>query len=153
MASVYSDGRVTWQVTITYGQGKRCRSFRYEVAALSSLDAMSEICMTDTHEEREQKHGFVDEVTISCASGRTPGEDLTARQQATLEAIIRHHDVHGYSPTVRELGRAIDVPSTNGVVDHLRALERKGWIERTPGEHRAIRVLHYPSVDQIGEAA
>lgn len=68
---------------------------------------------------------------------------LTERQRFVLQQIIRLMDEKGYPPTFRELGDAIGVKSTNGVSDHLRALERKGFIETgdTPGRTRAIRLL------------
>jgi repressor LexA len=36
----------------------------------------------------------------------------------------------GYPPTLREIGARMGIRSTNGVNDHLRALERKGYLTR-----------------------
>ncbi|MCS6799798.1 MAG: transcriptional repressor LexA [Myxococcota bacterium] len=64
---------------------------------------------------------------------------LTPRQRVVLE-IIRHHvEVHGYPPTLREIGRQLGIRSTNAVNDHLRALERKGYLERDDMKSRALR--------------
>jgi repressor LexA len=45
-----------------------------------------------------------------------------------------------YSPTVREIARAMSIKSPNGVVVHLEALEKKGWIRRRPNSSRGIEV-------------
>jgi repressor LexA len=43
---------------------------------------------------------------------------------------------------MREIGKRFEIASTNGVNDHLRAIERKGWIQKGKGKaSRAIRVL------------
>lgn len=47
----------------------------------------------------------------------------------------------GYPPTVRELCVATGIRSYNGVHSHLVALERKGYLKRTPGASRGLLVL------------
>lgn len=66
---------------------------------------------------------------------------LTRRQQALLTAILDHDRAHGRPPTIREIGDAVGISSTNGVTDHLKALERKGYIERGDNQSRALRPL------------
>ena len=46
---------------------------------------------------------------------------------------------HGYPPTLREIGARMGIRSTNGVNDHLRALERKGYLTREDMKSRALR--------------
>lgn len=65
--------------------------------------------------------------------------DLTDRQYSILKFICRTIDEMVRPPTVREIGREFSIGSTKGVVDHLSALERKGWITREPGQARAIK--------------
>ncbi len=66
---------------------------------------------------------------------------LTARQRQVYE-YIREKILHrGYGPTVREIGEQFSIRSPNGVVCHLRALERKGLISRQPNKSRAIELL------------
>lgn len=60
------------------------------------------------------------------------GEDLTPRQWSTLRAIVVSIVTRGMPPTLRELGDELGIGSTNGVADHLEALERKGYVERRP---------------------
>lgn len=69
-------------------------------------------------------------------------EDLTARQQQILEFIASAVDQRGIAPTFREMGDALGIRSTNGVADHVKALERKGYIERPGGRGsaRSIRL-------------
>jgi predicted transcriptional regulator len=56
--------------------------------------------------------------------------DLTSTQRTVLDAFATFERVHGRAPTLRELLAAIGRPdgSTNGIMDHLRALERKGMM-------------------------
>jgi SOS-response transcriptional repressor LexA len=63
---------------------------------------------------------------------------LTKRQQEVLNAIVDFIEGHGYPPTVRELGDVVGIGSTNGVSDHLRALERKGHLRIEPYIHRGL---------------
>lgn len=64
-------------------------------------------------------------------------ERLTARQQEVLDIIRNFIGLHGYPPTVRELGEVLKM-GPRAVHDHLKALERKGHIEREEGLPRAI---------------
>ncbi len=57
--------------------------------------------------------------------------DVTTRQLAVLRVIEHHRRTKGYPPTIREIGDALAINSTNGVADHLRALERKKLVSRS----------------------
>lgn len=63
---------------------------------------------------------------------------LTDRQLEVLRFIARQIEECGYPPTIREIGEALDIRSTNGVNDHLKALERKGYLTRDPVKSRAL---------------
>src|SRR5512140_3482052 len=63
---------------------------------------------------------------------------LTERQLEVLRFIARQIDDAGYPPTIREIGEGLDIRSTNGVNDHLKALERKGYLSRDPVKSRAL---------------
>jgi repressor LexA len=65
---------------------------------------------------------------------------LTDRQQELLDLVVAHSKMYG--PTVRELCAAANIVSPNGVVCHLKALERKGYIRRTPNKARALEVVN-----------
>jgi repressor LexA len=71
-------------------------------------------------------------------------DQLTPRQREIYRFIRQHWQEHGYVPTVREIAEHFGIRSPNGVVGHLRALERKGLILRQPGHARAIVLRHEP---------
>jgi len=64
---------------------------------------------------------------------------LTGRQQMVLDYIKASIEERGYPPTLREIGSFMGIRSTNGVNDHLRALERKGYLAREDMKSRALR--------------
>jgi len=63
---------------------------------------------------------------------------LTDRQLEVLRFIVQQIEDDGYPPTIREIGEALDIRSTNGVNDHLKALEKKGYLTRDPVKSRAL---------------
>src|SRR3954449_3544876 len=66
-------------------------------------------------------------------------QGLTDRQQQVLGYIRQSIHERGYPPTLREIGAHMGIRSTNGVNDHLRALERKGYLTREDMKSRALR--------------
>jgi repressor LexA len=66
-------------------------------------------------------------------------QGLTDRQQQVLHYIKQSITDRGYPPTLREIGAHMGIRSTNGVNDHLRALERKGYLTREDMKSRALR--------------
>src|SRR5512146_3165105 len=68
-------------------------------------------------------------------------QGLTRRQEQTLEFIRRSIEQRGYPPTLREIGEYMGIRSTNGVNDHLRALERKGYLTREDMKSRALKLV------------
>jgi len=68
------------------------------------------------------------------------GNQLTIRQQAIYEFIRDLIQRRGFGPTIREIADAFDIRSPNGVVCHLRALEKKGLIIRNEFKARAIEL-------------
>jgi repressor LexA len=70
-----------------------------------------------------------------------PSGDLTERQREVLDFISGSINRCGYPPTLREIGSHFGIRSTNGVNDHLRALEKKGYLQREDLKSRALRPL------------
>lgn len=62
----------------------------------------------------------------------------TARQLEVLQAIARLTRELGFPPTFRELGESLGIESGNGIVDHLNALERHGWVTRMRRTARSL---------------
>jgi repressor LexA len=65
---------------------------------------------------------------------------MTARQQQALDIIRRSYDERGEAPTIREIGKEMGIRSPEGVVGHLRALQRQGYITRHGRRARGIRL-------------
>jgi repressor LexA len=65
-------------------------------------------------------------------------DDITDRQKEILNYIVRTSEERGYPPTIREIGEEMDIRSTNGVNDHLKALERKGFLTRGEQQSRSL---------------
>jgi repressor LexA len=61
---------------------------------------------------------------------------LTERQKSVLKAIEAFILEHGYSPTIRQLGKLLHIVSPSAVFKHVRSLERKGYLERMEGDLR-----------------
>lgn len=74
---------------------------------------------------------------------------MTRRQQMVLDFIKSSIDERGYPPTLREIGRHMGIPSTNAVNDHLRALERKGYLARDHMKSRALRPTDAQSFETV----
>jgi repressor LexA len=68
---------------------------------------------------------------------------LTERQKHIYDFIRDKIDGRGYGPTVREIGLAFDIKSPNGVMCHLKALEKKGLILREGFSARAIQLIDH----------
>jgi len=71
-------------------------------------------------------------------------DQLTKRQRLVYEFIRDKIRGRGYGPTVREIGLQFDISSPNGVMCHLKALEKKGLITREPNMSRAIQLAAEP---------
>src|SRR5512146_1875820 len=66
-------------------------------------------------------------------------EALTQRQREILDFISASIVERGFPPTLREIGEHFNIRSTNGVNDHLKALEKKGHLRREDLKSRAMR--------------
>jgi repressor LexA len=64
---------------------------------------------------------------------------LTARQRQIYDFLLRSIREQGYAPSIPEIGARFNIASTNGVSDHLKALEKKGYIRRAG--KRAIEIF------------
>jgi repressor LexA len=65
---------------------------------------------------------------------------LTARQSQILMLIVQAITGTGRPPTRAEIAQALGFRSANAAEDHLRALERKGYIQLTAGTSRGIQL-------------
>lgn len=65
---------------------------------------------------------------------------LTHRQRAIYDFVVRQVRRNGIPPTLMEIADAFGLSSAAGVADHLKAIERKGYIRRRPGASRGIEL-------------
>jgi repressor LexA len=73
---------------------------------------------------------------------------LTQRQKEIYEFIRQKIDARGYGPTVREIGLGFGIRSPNGVMCHLKALEKKGLIIRQSRSARAVQLVDHRPASQ-----
>lgn len=66
--------------------------------------------------------------------------ELTAKQREVLDFVRSFTAEHGVPPTVREIGARFRI-TPRAAFDHLRALERKGALQRRPSARRTSRAL------------
>ncbi|MEQ9366994.1 MAG: transcriptional repressor LexA [Leptospirales bacterium] len=67
-------------------------------------------------------------------------KDLTGKQQSILEYIESYISGQGYPPTIREIGEQFSI-TAKGAYDHLKAIEKKGYIKCEKNRSRAIELL------------
>lgn len=77
-------------------------------------------------------------------------DQLTDRQRDVYDFIRDKIVNRGYGPTVREIGEQFEIRSPNGVMCHLKALEKKGLIKRSPNKSRAIELTRVASREPVG---
>jgi repressor LexA len=73
---------------------------------------------------------------------------LTKRQKAVYDFIRDKIRNRGYGPTVREIGDEFNIRSPNGVMCHLKAIEKKGLITREKNLSRAINLVREPAEER-----
>jgi len=65
-------------------------------------------------------------------------EELTRKQKEILEFIKKTMFKKGVSPTFREIMQFFGFKSIKTVQDHIKALEKKGYIKKDPNKSRSI---------------
>ncbi|MBM4034192.1 MAG: hypothetical protein FJ291_20770 [Planctomycetes bacterium] len=70
---------------------------------------------------------------------------LTVQQERVLAFLEGYVGEHGFPPTLREIGEAIGLSNVSAVRGHVAALERKGYIARTPQKARSVSLIPSPS--------
>jgi len=75
---------------------------------------------------------------------------LTTRQKSIYEFLSITIREKGYAPSIPEIGQRFKINSTRGVFDHLKALERKGYIKRVG--KRAIEIISPSGRSALPEA-
>lgn len=68
-------------------------------------------------------------------------EELTDRQKDILQTIKKFIAKHGYPPTVREIGKELNLRSPATIHFHLKKIEEKGYIRKLDSKNRTIELL------------
>lgn len=66
--------------------------------------------------------------------------ELTEKQNAILSFIQQYLQAQGYPPTIREIARKFEI-TAKGAYDHMKALEKKGYIKTEKNRSRAMEIL------------
>ena len=74
-----------------------------------------------------------------------PKGKLSKRQAAIYDYICPYTDQHGYPPSVREIGTAVNLASPSTVHMHLKVLEQFGLIDRDPKKPRTMKIVSQAS--------
>lgn len=78
-------------------------------------------------------------------------EKLTKRQNDVLTFVKTYIVTHGYPPTVREIGKALNISSPATIHAHLTNLENKGFIKKDGCKNRAIELLVTNEFDKTND--
>jgi repressor LexA len=88
---------------------------------------------------------------------------ITERRQQILEWLAKFQARKGFPPSVREIGEALGLASAGSLHKHLQALEKGGYLERSPGKKRTWSVTNKawdligrptpPSIPLVGQIA
>lgn len=125
-------------------QGVKASGSRKKAAARPGLKAARG--STAARSVAALQGGLLESLSGRSAEAATEGDDAPTERQMEIYAFIRDKiHTRGYGPTVREIGAAFKIRSPNGVVCHLKALERKGLITRGRNMSRAIELVAEPA--------
>ena len=80
--------------------------------------------------------------------------NLTAQQIKVFDVIKESMQNNGYPPTRAEIARILDFKSVNAAESHIKALVKKGAIEKVPGSSRGIKLIEEASgIPLVGSVA
>jgi repressor LexA len=68
-------------------------------------------------------------------------KEPTKRQKQVMEFIIKHQQMYGVTPTLREIAKAFKFRSMTSAVDHIRLLRNKGLVDTQPLRARSIHIV------------
>jgi repressor LexA len=73
----------------------------------------------------------------------TPRPPLTRIEEELYRFLIDFLTEHTYQPSVREIGRALKIPSTKSVADLLSSLAKKGYVRKEHGRSRGVSLVGF----------
>jgi len=75
---------------------------------------------------------------------------MTRKQREVYDFICNTIVAQGFPPTVREIGENFSI-SVKGAYDHLKAIERKGYIRCSSSKSRAIEIMNLEDVPAMAQ--
>ena len=79
---------------------------------------------------------------------------MTSQQIKVFDVIKNHLTINGYPPTRAEIAKTLNFKSVNAAESHIKALVKKGVIEKVPGSSRGIRLVEdLAGIPLIGSVA
>ncbi|MCB1141893.1 MAG: transcriptional repressor LexA [Leptospiraceae bacterium] len=75
-------------------------------------------------------------------------KELTEKQETVLKFITESIKEKGYPPTIREIADEFEI-TAKGAYDHLKAIEKKGFIKTNKNQSRAIELLRHSAEDGL----
>ena len=75
----------------------------------------------------------------------------TKKQTALLNFIEKFTEENNYSPSYREIQRALKLNSVSAVAEHISNCEKAGFLEKVPHEARSLRVIHHDAHPETTE--
>lgn len=68
-------------------------------------------------------------------------EDLNSSEQKTLDYIKWYMGLNGFSPSISDIGKALNIKSTSTVHKIISSLEEKKYINKHPNKNRSITIV------------
>lgn len=75
-------------------------------------------------------------------------KELTQKQELVLKFITRIIRDRGFPPTIREIGDEFQI-TAKGAYDHLKAIEKKGYIRTSKNQSRAIELIRHSAEEPL----
>lgn len=79
-------------------------------------------------------------------------KELTDKQDQVLKYIVKAIKEKGFPPTIREIGDQFNI-TAKGAYDHLKAIEKKGYLKTSKNQSRAIELLRPNGSESIPSKA
>lgn len=88
-------------------------------------------------------------IQLSNEGGIAMPAPLTPKQAEIYDFILQYTKEHGYPPSVREIGAAVQLKSPSTVHFHMKKLEAEGYIHKADGKTRAISLPHQAVAEEL----
>jgi SOS-response transcriptional repressor LexA len=73
----------------------------------------------------------------------------TRRQHDVALAILKYQNLHGQSPTLKELAQTLEIATVSSIYQHLTQLKKKGWVTWQPHGHRSLRFTDQGAAEAV----